>query len=100
MASTSRNKRGRRIIGGVLTVLSLFFVVIFFVSVGEVVLVKYVNPPFTFSMLRGWVHQKTGTRYYRSPSYQCVISMIFPPIFVKQCLPEKISGFYVIAGLI
>ncbi len=70
MASTSRNKRGRRIIGGVLTVLSLFFVVIFFVSVGEVVLVKYVNPPFTFSMLRGWVHQKTGTRYYRSPSYQ------------------------------
>ena len=51
----------------------------FFVSVSEVVFFKYINPPFTFSMLRGWVHKKTGTRYYRVPSYQwCDLEKISP----------------------
>jgi monofunctional biosynthetic peptidoglycan transglycosylase len=66
----ARKGRLRKIARQVAFFIILCFSTLVFFTMGEVLLFKYMNPPGTFSMIRGWYNQKTQNRYYRAPNYQ------------------------------
>ncbi|MCK9276188.1 MAG: monofunctional biosynthetic peptidoglycan transglycosylase [Syntrophales bacterium] len=69
----------KKIVRRIALFIILCFSALIVFTVGEVFLFKYVNPPVTFSMIRGWYNQKTQNRYYRAPRYQwCNLEDISP----------------------
>ena len=70
MPRIAKRSKIKKIIRNVLFVFVLFISALLLFTLSEVLFFKYVNPPLTFGMIRGWVHQKTGIRYYRCPAYE------------------------------
>ena len=60
------------------TLLQVLFILMF-VTISQVILFKFIDPPVTYSMIRGWMNQKLFDGYYQQPAYTwCSLNDISP----------------------